>query len=383
MALRQMPIDTLEEGLYADSVYLVRRRQLARSKAGRFYLNLVLSDKTGEIVARMFNKVEAYAHVFNEGDFIEIQGRVQTYEGKLQIVLDALSKVETDSIDPQDFLPAGRHDSEDLFARLRALLESIEEPKIRELCLAALDDETIGRLFKVAPAAQSMHHPFIGGLLEHTLSVMLLLDVVSRHYQNVNRSVILAGGFFHDIGKIRELVYETALGYSDEGRLIPHLIIGVQIVDDLVRRIGGMPEDLRLQIEHIILSHHGTREFGSPVIPATVEAIIVHQVDDLDAKVYAYQAHLEQTPDDATWSERHFLLGTHIRRTNEATKNLYGYHLDGPRPKPGVAAKSNGADSSPKKKAAPKTDAPASAATSASEKSADDERQVDMFGNKV
>jgi 3'-5' exoribonuclease len=329
MPTRQIPVTTLEEGMYCDSVYFVRRRQIATARTGRTYINLILSDKTGEVTARVFNNVETYTNAFFEGDFIYVQARVQIYEGKMQLLVDTLERVPPADVDPSDFLPSMRHDADVLIGHLRGILETIANEKIRALCLCALDDAEIGPLIKRAPAARTMHHPYIGGLLEHTLSVIMLLDAVCAHYRNVDRDIALAGGLFHDIGKVKELEYDRAIVYSDHGRLIPHLVIGVQIVDRLCASIGDFPEDAKRHIQHIILSHHGTREFGSPVLPSTVEATIVNHVDDMDAKVFAYLNLVEKAGADAEWTERHFMLGTHVKRTTDSKGPLYDYRMPG------------------------------------------------------
>lgn len=327
MPIRQTPIDTLEEGQYADSVYHVRRRAVATSKAGKPFLTVTLADKTGEITGRVFKNADFFADLFTEGDFIYVQGRTQTYEGKLQLVIDTLERVAPTEVEAKDFLPTSRRDPKELKRHMRRVLDSIGDEHVRALCVRAVFETPEGELFCRAPAAQGMHHAHLHGLLEHTLSVLILLDTVSRHYPNVNRDMLLAGGLFHDFGKIYELDFELAIGYSDRGRMVPHLIIGVQIIDRLIAEIPGFPEEARLQLEHIILAHHGTREFGSPVEPRTVEAMIIHQIEDMDAKVFAFLNHIEKAGPDATWTDKHFMLGVPLRRTTNAKQELYTYRL--------------------------------------------------------
>lgn len=327
MGIRQVPVNTLEDGMFCDSVYAVRRKQLATAKTGKPYLNLTLADRTGEIVARVFRNADYFSQLFSEGEFVYVQAKVQSYEGKLQLVIDALERVAPSEVSAEDFLPAGRVPPDVLKKHMRAILETIADERIRRLCLMAMFETPEGEAFCRAPAAQNMHHAHLYGLLEHTVSVLLLLDTVSRHYTNVNRDVLLAGGLFHDFGKVYELEYARSFGYSDRGRLVPHLIIGVQLLGEWCARIPDFPAEAKLQIEHIILAHHGTREFGSPVIPATVEAQIIHQIDDMDAKVWAMMNHIEKAGPDAQWTDRHGLLGTYLRRTSSAASELYGFHL--------------------------------------------------------
>jgi len=341
MPIRHIPIDSLEEGYYCDSVYLVRKRVMATAKTGKPYLNIVLADKTGEITARVFNNVEMFAHAFSEGDFIYVQARVQVYEGRMQMIIDSLERIPVSEINSEDFLPSGRHDPAMLLGHLRAILDTVEDEKMRALCVMAVFEAPHEKKWRRAPAAQNMHHSFLGGLLEHTLSVLMLLDVVGRHYRNVDRDMLLAGGLFHDIGKLWELDYETSIGYSDQGRLVPHLIIGVQLIDRLTAKIEKFPEEKKLLLQHIVLAHHGSREFGSPVLPATAEAVIIHYIDDMDAKVWSYQTQVEKAPPDALWSDRHNLLGTAVRRTSTVKKAIYDYRL------PGESAEAPAAETGP------------------------------------
>ncbi len=332
MPLRQMPIEHLQDGQYCDSVYLVRRKQIATTKAGKSYMNLTLSDKTGEVGARIFSNVEVYSGAFMENDFIYVQARVQIYDGRLQMVIDALDRVSPGEINPQDFLPASERDSEDMLRHVRRILESIQDEDLRKLCLSAVFEKPYEDMWKKAPAGRMIHHAYLGGLLEHTLSVLTLLDGIAAHYANIDRDMLLAGGVFHDIGKLFEMEYETTISYSDEGKLIPHLISGVELVEKLAARIENFPDEKKLLIKHIILSHHGVLEFGSPVVPATVEAAIIHHVDNLDSKVAAYLNMTEKAPADALWSDRSYALGTAVRRSADAKGRLYAYRLPGETP---------------------------------------------------
>ncbi|MBZ0271232.1 HD domain-containing protein [bacterium] len=323
--MKQVPIDALVEGQNADSVYFVRRRQFGTARTGKPFITLTLGDRSGEITARIFSNVEYYQDECPEGAFVYVQARVQTYEGRIQLVVDTLKRVPDTDIDPTDFLPTGRHDPQLLLAHVRDIFATIADDKVRRLCLSALDGD-LGERFTRAPAAMGIHHAFLGGLLEHTLSVLILCDTIARHYPNLDRDILIAGAFFHDLGKIHELDYQTSIVYTDHGRLIPHLVISVQIVDELTRAIDDFPDDKKKHIEHICLAHHGTREFGSPVLPATVEAIVVHHLDNLDSKVFSYFAAVEKAG-TAAWSDRQPHLGTYVKRTTSAAPPLYAYRL--------------------------------------------------------
>ncbi len=332
MPLRQMPIEHLRDGQYCDSVYLVRKRQVATTKAGKQYMNLTLSDKTGEIGARIFANVDVYSGLFSESDFIYVQARVQMYDGRLQMVIDALDRVSHSEINLPDFLPAAQRDPEEMLKHVRKILESITDKKLQKLCMMAISEKTYQQMWEKAPAGMMIHHAYLGGLLEHTLSVLLLLDFIASHYENIDRDMLLTGGLFHDIGKLFELEYQTTISYADEGKLIPHLVSGVELVEKLALQIDGFSEEKKLLLKHIILSHHGVLEFGSPVVPATLEAVIIHHVDNLDSKVAAFFRMLDQTPKTSMWSDRSFALGTAVRRTSDVTGKHYAYRLPGAAP---------------------------------------------------
>jgi 3'-5' exoribonuclease len=197
-----------------------------------------------------------------------------------------------------------------MFAELEGFVASVAVPHLKALLAAFFADAEVVGAFKRAPAAKGFHHVYIGGLLEHTLSVVRLLDVASRHYEGVDRDLLLAGGILHDIGKIREYRYEGLIDYSDEGRLIGHIVIGVEMLDEKIATLEAFPPETAMALRHILLSHHGEMEFGSPKRPKTLEAMIVHQLDDLDAKVNAIQGFVADAPDDASaWTPFHRLFG--------------------------------------------------------------------------
>jgi len=196
-----------------------------------------------------------------------------------------------------------------MFADLMAFVDQIETACLKNLLHLFFNDETIAALFKKAPAAKGFHHVYIGGLLEHTLSVIRLLDKINNHYQGINRDLLITGGILHDIGKIYEYSYDSIFDYSDQGRLIGHIVIGIEMLDKKIAAIEDFPEKLAMELRHLILSHHGTQEFGSPKRPKTLEALIVHFIDDLDAKVNAFQEFIaESRDDDAAWTPFHKLF---------------------------------------------------------------------------
>ncbi len=321
-------ISELKDGDQLESIYFCSHKMTAVTKQGKPYLNLTIADKTGEVTVRVFDDAERYGETFNQGDFLYIQGRSQLFQGAMQVIARHLEKVNAEELNPDDFMPSSFNDPDEMLGSLRTLVETIQDDHLRRLCLLMLDDPEIGPKFKRAPAAKSMHHNYVHGLLEHTLSMTLLADKACSHYKNLDRDMLLAGVVFHDIGKIYEMSYDIAIDYTDSGKLIGHITMGTMLVERLSEKIDDFPKEKKRLLEHILLSHHGTREFGSPVVPATVEANIIHHLDNLDAKVNAFLMTAEKSPTDSDWTDRHFLLGTQVRKTVEVEKGpLYGYHL--------------------------------------------------------
>jgi len=280
-----------------DQVYMVFRKDLRSTSNGGLYIHLVFMDRTGQLLARVWQATKPqYANV-TEGGFLRIRGRVESYKGNLQIIVDAMRAVNPDQIELGDFLPRTTHDVEDMWQRVLAILRTIENPQLLALITAFVKDDVISDGFKKAPAAVQNHHAYIGGLLEHTCSLLELAtrilgrtDASDNHYPEVSRDLVLAGIFLHDIGKVAELSYETNLAYTTPGQLIGHLAQAAIWIDRKIARIEAetsdpFPTDLRDVLTHIVLSHHGSYEFGSPRLPACLEAIVVHHLDNIDAKL--------------------------------------------------------------------------------------------------
>ena len=327
-AVQHINLDTAKDGDFLESIYFCSMKNAAVSKAGKTFLNLTIVDKTGELVVRVFDDADRIGQVFMAGDFIYIQARVQTYQSNLQAIAKHIEKVSPDELNPEDFMPASHMNPDTMTASLRKIVGTIGDDHLRTLCEAMLDHPEIGALFAKAPAAKSMHHAYIHGLMEHTLSMALVADRICGHYKNLDRDMMLAGVLFHDIGKIYELKFDIGIDYSDPGKLLGHINIGVVIIEQLTEKIEGFPTEKKRLLQHLLLSHHGTHEFGAPVLPATVEASALHHIDNLDAKTNAFFNHAEKSPKDAVWTDRHFLLGTPVRKTAQADGPLYDFPLD-------------------------------------------------------
>lgn len=280
----------LKEKMEFEGAFLVKVCQLHLDKNGRPYLNLVLMDKTGEIEARVWDNAQKLSDEIKAQDLLRVAGKVNLFQGRRQVVVEAAAKVVEGSIPLDRFVPSTAYDVNRLFADLFALMGSLEDPFARQLAQRTLEDPEVKRRVLRAPAAKSVHHAYAGGLLEHTLSVCRILDGLARHYrlyygQAISRDLLLVGGLFHDIGKIFELSFERGTEYSKEGQLIGHHVLGCELVDRIANQISGFPDELRIHAKHLILAHHGKLEYGSPKLPHTIEALLVHYVDDLDSKV--------------------------------------------------------------------------------------------------
>jgi len=319
-------ISDLKDGQTVDGVYYLRNKSLATTKAGKPYLNLVLADRTGELEGKMWDSADKYDANIAAGDFVFVQARGNTYNNQLQMVVNYLEPVDKDSIDPALFLPVTSGDVNAFWQTVQTLLASIEDEPMRALCEAALADAEIADGLRRAPAATGVHQAYVGGLLEHTCSMMLLADMVCRHYPALNRDLLLTGVLFHDLGKIREMSYELSLDYTDEGRLVGHQVIAVEYVTRLAAGVGNIPAETVTLLHHLILSHHGRPEFGATKLPMFAEAAVLHYLDNLDAKVFGFlEAEAQST---GNWSDRKWFLETQVYKIKRAETG-YRFTLPG------------------------------------------------------
>lgn len=292
-------VKQLADGETVDQIFLVVEKQMRANRNGNLYLQLELRDRTGTINARLWNAPEALFRTFDEGDFVNARGKVQLFQGALQIILNQIERISTTHVELGDFLPHTEKDVSKLYERLRQLLMKAGNPHLRALAECFLMDHDFTRAFCRAPAGIRNHHAYIGGLLEHVVTLMEAADRLAPIYPELDRDLLIMGIFLHDIGKIRELTYERSLGYSDEGQLLGHLVQGVEILNERVRQIPDLtdepfPQELLLRLKHMILSHHGTYEFGSPRLPMTPEAIALHHLDNFDAKVHSFSRDIRE-----------------------------------------------------------------------------------------
>lgn len=299
-----------------NTTFLVTRKTLITNRAKPF-LALMLRDRTGDIDARAWENAENLAGLFERGDHIRVEGSVLQYQGRLQLRVDTLEKVDSEGVDPADFTgPTKPAPGDRAIAQILDIAERIQDPNLKALAQSFLSDEAIMEPLRRAPAARSIHHSSPGGLAEHTLSVMRLVQRIADHYPMADRDLLVSGALLHDIGKMREMSLERQAEYTDEGRLLGHLMIGAQMVHERCAQIPDFPQELETHLVHIILAHHGSLEFGSPRLPQTLEAILVHHLDDLDSKVGALMEIYQRDPsENETWTDfqkaygRHFFKG--------------------------------------------------------------------------
>jgi 3'-5' exoribonuclease len=297
-------VEDLQPEERIDSFYLVQSKEIRTKKTnGEPYLSLVLSDRTGTIDCKMWEGVEAVADTFEADDFIKVRAAVQLYRDKPQLVIHKLRHVDDSEVDLADFIPHTKQDIEAMWATLRATVEAFENPHLKALLLSFLDDPEFAERFKIAPAAKTLHHGFLGGLLEHVSSLMRLAKLVASNYDFLDVELLQTGVVLHDMGKLDELTYERSFGYSGDGQLLGHISIVMQWIDRKCATLPDFPPRLKRLVEHMVLSHHGRYEFGSPKLPMFPEALALSYMDDLDSKLESMRSALAQeTGDGVEWT---------------------------------------------------------------------------------
>jgi 3'-5' exoribonuclease len=294
-------VQQMTDGDTVEEVYLTADKQLRANRNGNLYLQLELRDRTGSISARLWNAGEQLFRSFDAGDFLRVRGKVQLFQGALQMILNQIDRVDADKVDLTDFLPHTEHDVSKLFERLCGTLRRLTNPHLRALVECFLMDDGFVRDFCQAPAGIRNHHAYLGGLLEHVVSLSEAADRLLSGYPELDRDLLQAGIFLHDIGKVRELSFGKAFAYTDEGQLIGHLVIGVEMLNEKAAHVSALtgepfPRELLLRLKHMIISHHGSHEFGSPKLPMTPEAIALTHLDNFDAKVHSFTRDIREDP---------------------------------------------------------------------------------------
>ncbi|MBM3774720.1 MAG: HD domain-containing protein [Acidobacteria bacterium] len=280
----------LEPNKVYTTSFLVQQKEIRQKKTGEPYLSLLLSDRTGEVDAKMWDNVTEVIDAFDRDDFVKVKGLLQVYHNRPQLTLHKVRRLNDGEVDFADYFPCSERDPGEMWRELRELLASVGQPHLKALLEALLEDPEIARRLLLAPAAKHIHHAYLGGLLEHILSVAHLARLTASRYPEIDLDLLLAGVVLHDLGKIHELSYDRGFGYTPEGQLLGHMAIGLRMVAAKIRGLPDFPPRLHALLEHMILSHHGQLEFGSPKLPQFPEALLLHYLDDMDSKLAAMRA---------------------------------------------------------------------------------------------
>jgi 3'-5' exoribonuclease len=304
MELSKQFIKDIRPGEEVKSVFFTQRKELRKTRRGDLYISLELADRSGSVEAKIWDQVAKYKDSFSEKEFVAVNGRAGIYQDQLQLEIKTIRRCREEEVDLEQFLRKARADLVELEETLRLQVSELKERNLRELLGRLLEDEGFMERFRRAPAAKSYHHPYLGGLLEHTVSVALVCDKVCNLYPGVDRELLISAAILHDVGKIKELEYGRAILYSDEGRFLGHLVLGDEMVRELIQDMPGFPPELEMRLRHAILSHHGELEWGSPKQPMTMEALILHHVDNLDAKANSFMEVAERRIEgDGRWTD--------------------------------------------------------------------------------
>ncbi len=311
-------IETFREGMHISDVYLCKNKQIAVTKAGKEYGNLVLQDKTGTVDAKIWDLGSPGVGNFETMDYVYVDADVTVFMGSNQMNVKRIRKADEGEYIAADYLPVSTKDVDEMYGELAALIRGIGNPYLRKLAESFfVDDAAFARAFRFHSAAKTVHHGFVGGLLEHTLSVTKMCDYFAKAYPMLNRDLLLTAAMFHDLGKTKELSVFPENDYTDEGQLLGHIIIGTEMVSERIKKIPGFPERLAVELKHCILSHHGELEYGSPKKPAILEALALNFADNADAKMETMIEVLKGAGDNNGWLGYNRLLETNIRKTSE------------------------------------------------------------------
>lgn len=299
--MQRISVSNLTAKQDAQSSFYVKYIALMSAKDGKKYLNIILSDATGDLESRIWNNAEKIYEQIAKGSFVEVEGKVNIYQGRKQFVISEINKISEDDVDLKEFIMSSTTDPEDNYNKLLKIVEGMQDVYIRDLLQAILNDTEIARRLKKWQAGKSIHHAYQGGLVEHILSCTELAISLSKVY-NVNENYVIAGAILHDICKIYELTDDISVEYTEEGKLVGHLVKGVELVDRFSFKIKDFPYQLKLHLKHILLSHHGEYAYGSPKIPQTREAMLVHLIDLMDSKMHSFETAIKADKNSGHWT---------------------------------------------------------------------------------
>ena len=292
------------------SSFVVISKQVKPKKTGEPYLALTLGDRCGQIEAKMWDNVEDALDAFEQEDFLKVKGLLNKYKQRFQLTIHKVRKLADSEVDFADYLPKTTKNVEELWQTLIEFVSTFRDPYLKALVESFMSDPEIANGYQSAPAAKALHHAYIGGLLDHVVSLFRSCDLVGRNYPQINRDLLLTGAFLHDIGKIYELNYTRSFSYTTRGQLLGHMIIELELLQAKIAQLPGFPDEMKTLLEHMIISHHGQYEFGSPKLPMFPEALMLHYLDDLDSKMESMRAHFEREAENgSSWTTYNPSLG--------------------------------------------------------------------------
>lgn len=310
-------IETLREGMHTSDIYLCKNKQIALTKSGKEYGNLLLQDKTGTIDGKIWDLHSPGVSAFETMDYVQVEADVTLFQGSFQLNIKRIRKAAAGEYREVDYLPVSKKDINKMYQELMGYVRTLQDPYLSQLALGFFGDQKFAKAFSFHSAAKTVHHGFVGGLLEHTLNVLKLCDFYAANYPMLKRDLLLTAAMFHDIGKLKELSVFPANDYTDDGQLLGHIIIGTEMVNDKIKTIAGFPPKLASELKHCILAHHGELEYGSPKKPALLEALALNFADNTDAKMETMIEALNANSETKGWLGFNRLLETNIRRTGE------------------------------------------------------------------
>jgi 3'-5' exoribonuclease len=287
-------IGSLTPNEVVTAQFLVLWKEIRHKRTGEPYLTMHLADRSGEVEAKMWDNVAEVMETFDRDDFVKVKGVLQLYQNRTQFTVHKLRRLAEHEVDLADYFPCSERDPEEMFTELQTIIADLENQYLRALLQALFGDARLAAAYKLAPAAKHIHHACRGGLLEHVLSLCALCRMTAAHYKNIDVDLLIAGAILHDIGKVDELSYARSFGYSADGQLLGHIVIGLRLVGTKLDQIPGFPPKLRTLVEHMMISHHGELEFGSPKVPIFPEALLLHHLDNMDSKMDAMRSALKR-----------------------------------------------------------------------------------------
>ncbi|HEY3308798.1 MAG TPA: HD domain-containing protein [Desulfuromonadaceae bacterium] len=300
-----------------NAVFLVKDKILAMAKNGKPYMNLRFMDKSGEVEAKIWDNTDVLDKLFDKDDFVQVRGKASIYLNKMQVVVAEISRVPEEQVNLPDFLPESPRPNAVMRQELGEVVAGLTNPHLRGLMEAFLSDQQFMGLYCMAPAAKGMHHVYLGGLLEHSLALVKLAKAILPLYEGINQDLLVVGALLHDVGKIHEMSYERSFDYTDAGKLLGHITIGVELVEERIRLVEGFPRELALLLKHMLLSHHGQYEYGSPKRPKTIEATVLNYLDDMDSKINGIRAHIaKESASTSRWTAHHRLYDRYFFKCN-------------------------------------------------------------------